>query len=215
MTASRMASGRNSARSLGARPNTRASISQNACVLQLPDELARWAVDLATATGMNGAMTGTQYRKLIARYLARTYAERGVRVYEEVNLGTSIIGKQRRVDLLVLGPEAAALAVECKFQDSSGTVDEKIPYALQDLEAQRMPGVVCYAGIGFSEGVLHLLQSSEHAAYCLPDPDVLLPVSRRAGARIDSGTWQLDHILAITFRWWDILIADKTPVSSL
>jgi len=163
---------------------------------------------------MNAAMTGTEYRKLIARYLARTYAGRGVEVYEEVNLGTSIIGKQRRVDLLVLGPNGKGLAVECKFQDSAGTVDEKIPYALQDLAAQRMPGVVSYAGSGFSEGVLHLLQSSEHAAYCLPDPELLLPIPRRTGDRIDSGTWQLDHILAITFRWWDILIAGKPPVSA-
>lgn len=153
-------------------------------------------------------MTGTEYRKLIARYVLSAYAERGVRVYEEVNAGTSIIGKQRRLDLLLLAPENQALALECKYQDSSGTVDEKIPYALRDLEALRMPGCIVYAGRGFSEGVLHLLQGSEHAAYCLPGDD-FAPTARRAGESIDSGTWQLDHVIAVTFGWWDILVAGK------
>jgi hypothetical protein len=157
-------------------------------------------------------VTGNQYRKLIARYLVQVYGSRGISVYEEVNVGTSIIGKQRRIDLLVLAADGQALMVECKYQDSSGTVDEKIPYALQDLAAQRAPGVIVYAGGGFSEGVLHLLQGSELAAYCLPEESVLAPVARKAGDSINSGTWQLDHILAQTFRWWDIVISGREPV---
>jgi hypothetical protein len=157
-------------------------------------------------------VTGNQYRKLIARYLVSAYAERGIRVYEEVSLGTSIIGKQRRVDLFVLSNDGKALAVECKYQDSSGTADEKIPYAMQDLAAQRVPGVIVYAGIGFSEGVLHLLQGSEYAAYCLPDENQPIPIPRRSGDSINAGTWQFDHVLAMTFGWWDIVVAGRDPV---
>ena len=157
-------------------------------------------------------MTGNEYRKRVANYLVSAYWERGIKVYEEVNVGTSIIGKQRRVDLFILSPvEKRALALECKYQDSSGTADEKIPYTLQDLAALRMPSALAYAGTGFSEGVLHLLQASELAAYCLPD-DTFAPVGRRAGDSIDSGTWQLDHIVAMTFGWWDVLLAGKSPV---
>jgi hypothetical protein len=157
-------------------------------------------------------VTGNEYRKRIASYLVSAYWDRGIQVYEEVNVGTSIIGKQRRVDLFVLEPTTRqALALECKYQDTAGTADEKIPYTLQDLAALRMPAALAYAGIGFSEGVLHLLQSSELAAYCLPD-DSLRPLSRRGGESIDSGTWQLDHVLAMTFHWWDILVAGKTPL---
>jgi hypothetical protein len=151
------------------------------------------------------------YKRLIGSYLLSAYWDRGIKVYEEVNVGTSIIGKQRRVDLFVLHPSSErALALECKYQDVSGTADEKIPYTLQDLEAMRMPSAVVYAGVGFSEGVLHLLQASELAAYCLPD-ETLHPLPRRGGETIDSGTWQLDHILAVTFHWWDILLAGKVP----
>lgn len=157
-------------------------------------------------------MTGHEYRKRIASYLVSAYWDRGIQVFEEVNVGTSIIGKQRRIDLFVLhAAERKALALECKYQDVSGTADEKIPYALQDLAALRMPSALTYAGTGFSEGVLHLLQASELAAYCLPD-DNLRPLVRRGGDSIDSGTWQLDHIMAMTFGWWDVLIGGKTPV---
>ncbi|HVW30182.1 MAG TPA: PD-(D/E)XK nuclease superfamily protein [Polyangiaceae bacterium] len=157
-------------------------------------------------------MTGHEYRKRIASYLVSAYWDRGIQVFEEVNLGTSIIGKQRRVDLFVLQPqERKAFALECKYQDVSGTADEKIPYTLQDLAALRMPSAVAYAGVGFSEGVLHLLQSSELAAYCMPD-DTLKPLGRRVGESIDSGTWQLDHILAMAFGWWDVIVAGRTPL---
>jgi hypothetical protein len=157
-------------------------------------------------------MTGNQYRRLVARYLLAAYGRRNIHLYEEVSLGTSIIGKQRRVDLLVVLPQTGdAIALECKYQDSSGTTDEKIPYALEDLRALRIPAAIVYAGSGFSEGVLHLLQSSSLAAYCLPDK-ILKPLPRRQGDPIDSGTWQLDHVLAQTFRWWDVVLAGRTPL---
>src|SRR5262245_4491864 len=45
------------------------------------------------------------------------------------------------------------------FQDSEGTVDEKIPYALDDLRAPSIAGCIAYAGRGFSKGVLHMLEA--------------------------------------------------------
>lgn len=158
-------------------------------------------------------MTGTEYRQLVARYIVSMFGERGIQVYEEVGAGTSMIGKQRRLDLLVFEKARnLVMAIECKYQDSSGTVDEKIPYALEDIAHLPFPGVIVYAGRGFSEGVLHLLHSSARAAYCLPDAS-LLSVPRRSGASMDSGTWQLDHALAMRFGWWDVLIGAKTPVA--
>lgn len=157
-------------------------------------------------------MTGNQYRRHIARYLLSAYAGRGIHLYEEVSLGTSIIGKQRRVDLLLLLPGTGeALALECKYQDSAGTTDEKIPYALEDLKGLRVPAVIAYAGAGWSDGVLHLLQSSSLAAYCMPD-EGMKPQPRKQGDSIDSGTWQLDHVLAQTFRWWDVVLSGRTPL---
>lgn len=153
-------------------------------------------------------MTGNDYRKWVGNYIALAYGARGLTVYEEVQLGTSIIGKQRRIDLFVVGPDQRALVVECKYQDSAGTADEKIPYALNDMAALRIPGVLVYAGAGFSPGVLHLLQGSEYGAYCMPDPGQVTPLPRRGGG-MDSGTWQFDHIVAQTFQFWDIVLGTK------
>ncbi|HEY6726649.1 MAG TPA: PD-(D/E)XK nuclease superfamily protein [Polyangiaceae bacterium] len=160
----------------------------------------------------SAALNGHAYKRLIARYVVAEYGPRGVEVYDEVSAGTSMIGKQRRLDLLLLHRDSGrALALECKYQDTSGTADEKIPYALQDLATLRMPAAIVYAGAGFSMGVLHLLQSSEMAAYCLPGEN-MRRVARKKG-EIDSGTWQLDHIVAMAFDFWDILIQGRAPLT--
>jgi hypothetical protein len=80
------------------------------------------------------------------------------------------------------------------------------------MEAMRVDGVIAYAGNGFSAGVLHLLQSSSFAAYCLPNTGLLRAASR-AGA-IDSGTWQLDHVIAQSFGMWDIVLGSKPQLAN-
>jgi hypothetical protein len=165
---------------------------------------------------LGARVNGFEYRQLIGRYLAATYGSRGIDVYEEISLGTSTLGKTRRIDLLLLhAPSGRSLALECKFQDSAGTADEKIPYALEELRALRIPGAIVYAGSGFSDGVLHLLQSSPLAAYCLPDA-TLHPMSRsRRSEEIHRGTWQLDHAIAQTFAFWDVILGDRKPLRIL
>ena len=149
-------------------------------------------------------MTGAEYANLIASYLSRRFAARGLKVYREVRVGKSIIGKNRCIDVFcVRESDSTAFAVECKFQDSPGTVDEKIPYALDDLEALPMAGCIAYAGKGFSEGVLHMLQAAPRAAYCLPEP---------GQAESSPETRELDHLFAAHFGWWDVVIGTKRPV---
>jgi hypothetical protein len=95
-------------------------------------------------------MTGHEYANLIADYVYEHFSDRGIVVYREVNLGKSIIGKNRRVDLMLVNQaDETAFAIECKYQDSSGTADEKIPYALANMKALPMSGCIVYAGIGF------------------------------------------------------------------
>ncbi len=143
-------------------------------------------------------MTGHQYRDLIASYIDENYGREGLVVYVEVSLGKTVIGKDRCIDVFVVRPDdRKAIAIECKYQDSLGTVDEKIPYALQDLEALWVPGVLVYAGKGWSRGVMHTLEASRLATYCLPDKDSL--------ARGKS-TRELDHVLAAIFGFWDLVL---------
>jgi hypothetical protein len=96
-----------------------------------------------------------------------------------------------------------AFAIECKYQESQGTVDEKIPYALEDLRALPMAACIAYAGNGFSQGVLHMLAASRYAAYCMP-------VEGQTETTLQ--TKELDHLLATQFAWWDVLIEKRKPV---
>ena len=149
-------------------------------------------------------MTGAEYSSLVASYIAGRFGDRALKVYREVRIGKSIIGKNRCIDVFaVCERDNKAFAIECKFQESVGTVDEKIPYALDDLRALPMAGCIAYAGKGFSEGVLHMLRASPHAAYCLP-----------AQHQDDSSadTRELDHLLSTHFGWWDVLVGTRKPV---
>lgn len=149
-------------------------------------------------------MTGGEYANLVATYISRRFGARHMKVYREIKVGKTIIGKNRCIDIFCVSESTnQAFAIECKYQDSQGTVDEKIPYALDDLRALPMPGCIAYAGRGFSDGVIHMLAASRHAAYCLPT----------AGQNeTTSETRELDHLLAAHFGWWDVLIEKRRPV---
>jgi hypothetical protein len=156
------------------------------------------ATPTSSAASMPRAMTGNSYRDLIAGYIHHNYASQGLVVYVEISLGKTVIGKDRCIDVFVVRPsDRKAIAIECKYQDSLGTVDEKIPYALQDLEALWVPGCLVYAGKGWSKGVLHSLEASRLACCCLPDAATLAS---------NKQTRELDHILAATFGFWDLVL---------
>ena len=143
-------------------------------------------------------MKASEYRDLIGGYIDTQFGHRGLTVYSEVSLGKTIIGKKRRVDLFILRREdQRSLAIECKYQQTSGTTDEKIPYALQDLEAMWVPGCLAYAGDGWSTGVLHTLEGSRLAVRCLPD---------RTTLNRTKDTEELDHVLASVFGLWHVVI---------
>jgi len=142
-------------------------------------------------------MTGHVYRDQIAAYIHQEFAQYGLVVYTEVSLGKTIIGKARRVDVFVVREQdQRAIALECKYQGVKGTTDEKISYALHDLGALRIPACLVYAGEGWSKGILHTLEASSLACYCLPD----------AALGRTKETHELDHVLAATFSLWTMVI---------
>jgi hypothetical protein len=140
------------------------------------------------------------YRDLIATYVDKNFGVNGLVVYTEVCLGKTIIGKNRQIDVFVLRrADQRALAIECKYQQVAGTTDEKIPYALLDLEALWIPGCLVYAGEGWSNGVLHTLQGHRLASFCLPErPDLARTLATR----------ELDHVLGAVFGLWDHVIPE-------
>lgn len=146
------------------------------------------------------AHDGDTYRDLVAAYVERNFGARNLTIYTEVNVGKTIIGKNRRIDVLLIHePDQKALAVECKWQAGGGTTDEKIPYALQDIAAMWLPGCLAYGGSGWSKGVLHTLEGSRFAVACeLPDD---LARTRK--------TLELDHVIGAVFGFWDLVLPEE------
>lgn len=143
---------------------------------------------------------GDAYRDQVAEYLDANFRRFGLEVFVEVEFGKTVIGKNRRLDLLVLREtDQKALGLECKFQSSSGTTDEKIPYTLADLDAMWIEGALVYGGSGWSPGVLHTLQASRRAVRCEAGEDL---------ARTKS-TLELDHVVASVFG--QRLVLDTRP----
>jgi len=60
-----------------------------------------------------------------------------------------------------------------------------------------VPGCLVYAGRGWSRGVLHQLEASRLAAYCLPE---------RANLARSKATRELDYLLAATFGFWEQIL---------
>lgn len=140
---------------------------------------------------------GDTYRDNVAKYVDANFRRFGLEVFVEVDLGKTIIGKRRRLDLLLLREsDQVALGIETKFQSTGGTTDEKIPYALADLDAMWIEGVLVYGGTGWSAGVQHTLDAARRAVRCEPAP----------GFKRTKETLELDHAIASVFGLWSAVL---------
>lgn len=85
-------------------------------------------------------------------------AELGLQVRKQVRVARRIWGAVRRIDVVLTHPETRrTLGLECKFQGVQGTAEEKIPSTIQDIAAWPIPGLVVFAGGGFSPHMVSFL----------------------------------------------------------
>lgn len=156
----------------------------------------------AEGVGDAAKLGGKPFRQIVARHVAAKFGPHGLLVYEEVPFGSSIIGKDRRLDVLVVSERSGqSVGLQAKYQEHGGTTDEKIHYALADCAAMWIPAVVVYGGNGWSPGVRHTLQASRHAVRF----DV-----HTGGKPAD--TEELDAFLASTFGLWPLVLARRQAV---
>ncbi len=93
----------------------------------------------------------------------------GLEAEMEVSVGRRIWGARRRIDV-VLKDRATrvSLGIECKFQGTKGSAEEKIPATIEDINAWPIRGIVVYSGEGFSTNMKSYLLSTGKAVE-LPD----------------------------------------------
>ena len=88
----------------------------------------------------------------------------GLEARTEVRVARRIWGAERCIDVVLTRLDTGrALGIECKFQGARGSAEEKIPATIQDIAAWPIPGLVVFAGDGFSENIKSYLYSTGKA----------------------------------------------------
>ena len=88
----------------------------------------------------------------------------GLETRRQVRVGRRIWGAERRIDVVLRHPDTRqTLGIECKYQGGGGSAEEKIPATVQDITAWPIPGIVVFAGQGFSENMRSYLYSTGKA----------------------------------------------------
>ncbi|WP_318387508.1 PD-(D/E)XK nuclease superfamily protein [Microbacterium maritypicum] len=69
-------------------------------------------------------------------------------------IGQDIYGRRRRVDFLAYHPQnwPDGLLIQCKWQASSGSVDEKFPFEALSIDYSEIPALIVLDGGGYSAG---------------------------------------------------------------
>ncbi|MFP6581781.1 MAG: PD-(D/E)XK nuclease superfamily protein [Candidatus Hydrogenedentota bacterium] len=79
----------------------------------------------------------------------------------EVVVGRRIWGAKRNIDVVLKDPTTrVSLGLECKYQGSKGSAEEKIPATIEDIRAWPIRGIVVYSGEGFSTNIKSYLLST-------------------------------------------------------
>jgi hypothetical protein len=118
---------------------------------------------------MAGKATAVHSGAQLRDEVAALGIELGLKVESEVYVGRRIWGSRRRIDVVLKHPETrVSLGVECKFQATAGTAEEKLPATISDIKTWPIRGIVAFSGPGFSTNMVSYLLSTGMAVE-LPD----------------------------------------------
>ena len=88
----------------------------------------------------------------------------GLEATGQVRVGRRIWGAERFIDVVLTNPpDRRRLGLECKFQGTAGSAEEKIPTTIQDIAAWPIHGIVVFDGEGFSANIRSYLTASGKA----------------------------------------------------
>ncbi len=110
--------------------------------------------------GRDAVTSGADLERAVAA-LAQTL---GLQVRTQVRVARRLWGAERRIDLVLRHPDSdRSLGIECKYQGTGGSAEEKIPATIQDIAAWPIPGIVVFDGAGFSANMRAYLHSTGKA----------------------------------------------------
>jgi len=113
---------------------------------------------------MSGKATAVASGDALCKAVVQLATSLGLKAREQFKCGRRIWGAERFIDLVLTDSETRRrLGLECKFQGTSGSAEEKIPAIIQDIAAWPIPGLVVFSGPGFSANIRSFLVASGRA----------------------------------------------------
>jgi len=118
---------------------------------------------------MAGKASAVKSGSDLERRVVQIGTELGLSADTQVAVGRRIWGARRKIDVVLKHPETrVSLGIECKFQGTTGSAEEKIPATIEDIQAWPIRGIVVFSGAGFSTNIKSYLLSTGKAVE-LPD----------------------------------------------
>lgn len=110
---------------------------------------------------MPGRATAVANGEQLKRAVSELATNLGLEARTEVKVGRRLWGAERRIDVVITEPTTRLrLGVECKYQGTSGTAEEKIPATIEDIKAWPIRGIITVAGEGFSANMRGYLRAT-------------------------------------------------------
>lgn len=113
---------------------------------------------------MPGKAAAVESGNDLERRVAALGVSLGLSADSQVAVGRRIWGARRKIDVVLKHPETrVSLGIECKYQGTAGSAEEKIPATIDDIAAWPIRGIVVFSGDGFSVNIKSYLLSTGKA----------------------------------------------------
>jgi hypothetical protein len=110
---------------------------------------------------MAGKGTAVKNGNELKRVVVEIGESLGLTASIEVKVGRRIWGAVRNIDVVLTDPMTRQrIGLECKYQGSTGSAEEKVQATLEDIRAWPIRGLVVIAGQGFSPNMRGYLIST-------------------------------------------------------
>jgi hypothetical protein len=110
---------------------------------------------------MSGKAKAVENGNQLRDAVAAIGVELGLDADIEVKVGRRIWGAKRSIDVVLKDRDTrVSLGIECKYQGTKGSAEEKIPATIEDIRAWPIRGIVVYSGEGFSSNMQSYLLST-------------------------------------------------------
>jgi hypothetical protein len=103
--------------------------------------------------------TGASFEDEVAKVIHRL----GLSYLRQVKMGVSILGRRRVADFLVYDRAGKSLGIECKYQQTAGSAEDKLVHTITEFDARPVRHILVFGGEGFSKNIKGYLLSTGKA----------------------------------------------------